>query len=321
MTNLLTLELEGFSKDVTVGLTKTNKSIPSRYFYDKEGSRLFQRLMETKDYYPTACEYSILEKNAPSILKPFTGTKPFDLVEFGAGDGKKTKLLINHLVKSQFPFRYIPIDISGDILSLLEKDLKFNYPNISIKPIEKDYFKALEEINQNDQNPKLVLFLGSNIGNLKTQESLEFLHQLHTRMHSGDGLLLGVDLKKDPQTILNAYNDREGITRAFNLNLLKRINIELDGNFELETFYHYPVYDPDTGTAKSFLVSKIDQSVELKKIDKLITFQKGEPIFLEISQKYEIKTLHDWASQTGFRVEEDFLDSQHYFVDTLWIKP
>ncbi len=310
-----------FIEDAIEGLTKIPKSISSKYFYDEQGNKLFQAIMATQDYYPTACEYEIIEENVASILDPFLSQESFNLVDFGAGDGKKTRLFFRYLDKIKKPFQYIPIDISLDILQILEKDLKIEFPDLQILSLERDYFEAIYEINRLNHYPKLILFLGSNIGNLNTLDSLQFLRKLNQALHKGDGLLLGADKKKDPQTILNAYNDSEGITREFNLNILNRLNQEMQTNFVKENFYHYPLYDPETGTAKSFLVSKIKQEVFIPSIHSSINFELGEPIFLEISQKYDLQILHKWANETGFLVLRDYQDHKNYFLDTLWMKP
>jgi L-histidine Nalpha-methyltransferase len=310
-----------FIKDAIEGLTKIPKSISSKYLYNEQGNKLFQAIMSTHDYYPTACEYEIIEENVASILAPFLSQESFNLVDFGAGDGKKTKLFLRYLDKIKKPFHYIPIDISLDILQILEKDFKVEFPDLQILPLERDYFEAIYEINRLNHYPKLILFLGSNIGNLNTIDSLQFLSKLNQALYMGDGLLLGADLKKDPQTILNAYNDAEGITREFNLNILNRLNQELQTNFVKENFYHYPLYDPETGTAKSFLVSKIKQDIFVPTLHKPIHFESGEPIFLEISQKYDLQILHKWANETNFFVLRDYHDHKNYFLDTLWTKP
>jgi len=309
-----------FAEDVLLGFSKAQKSLPSLYFYNEKGNRLFQAIMESEDYYPTSCEYEILKTRSSEILSPFLNTGKFNLVDFGAGDGKKTKLLIAYLFNHQIPFTYIPIDISGEILNILESNLAIEFPGISVKPLQNDYFSALEEVNALNSHPKLILFLGSNIGNLSGPESIKFLNKLHSGMNPGDRLLLGADLKKDPFTILTAYNDREGFTREFNLNILDRMNQELGANFNRNYFYHYPLYDPETGLAKSFLVSTRDQEIHFEQIQKTFFFTKGESIFLEISQKYTLEILHSWAKETDFRVLKDLTDSRGYFVDTLWEK-
>ena len=320
MEQTATLVLTQFEKDVLTGLGKSQKSISSKYFYNDMGNKLFAEIMQLKEYYPTNCEYEILNNNRAEILDPFIKKEHFHLIEFGAGDGKKTKLLIQYLIEKKIDFDYIPIDISSDILKELKSDLEKQFSGIKVIPRVNDYFGALKEIKHLDNFPKLVLFLGSNIGNLSEQETILFLNQLKIELNIGDGFLLGVDLKKDPSTILSAYNDRRGITKQFNLNLLTRINEEMGGNFDLDNFYHYPTYDPETGTAKSFLVSRIKQSVFIDSIQKNFHFNLGETIFLEISQKYEVSLIHDFACLTGFSVIQDFQDLKKYFLDSLWKK-
>jgi len=309
-----------FAEDVRSGFSKSPKSLSSSYFYDEKGNQLFRSIMDLDEYYPTSCEYEILETRAEEILNPFLLTGEFNLVDFGAGDGKKTKLLIRFLFNKGIPFTYIPIDISLDILQILKKDMEQEFPGISVRILENDYFEALESINTLDTKPKLILFLGSNIGNLSYENSLQFLSRLYSGLHIGDRLLLGADLKKDPATILKAYNDAKGVTREFNLNLLDRMNRELLANFDRNQFYHYPLYDPETGIAKSFLVSKIDQEIYFEVLQTTFSFKQGEPIFLEISQKYSLEILFEWAEKTSFKVIGNFTDHKGYFVDSLWEK-
>ena len=166
----------------------------------------------------------------------------------------------------------------------------------------------------------MVLFLGSNIGNFTIDEAKTFLSSANKNLNKGDYFLVGVDLKKDPQVILNAYNDRKGITRAFNFNLLTRINNELDANFQLENFEHFPTYDPISGETKSFLISKKDQVVQFNQSDEKIQFKYAEPIFMEVSKKYDIEELEELANSSNFKVVEHFFDCKHYFVNSLWKK-
>ncbi|HXB09298.1 MAG TPA: L-histidine N(alpha)-methyltransferase, partial [Puia sp.] len=163
---------------------------------------------------------------------------------------------------------------------------------------------------------KIVLFMGANIGNMSVQQATQFCRQIHAQLRPGDLLLVGFDLKKHPRTILDAYNDRQGITRAFNLNLLTRINRELGADFDLEQFEHYPVYDPGSGACKSYLISRIGQEVHLG--DKKIVFAENEAIHMEISQKYTMAETESMAVQSGFEPVDTFYDSKRWFADVLW---
>ncbi|MGD1957342.1 MAG: L-histidine N(alpha)-methyltransferase [Fulvivirga sp.] len=307
-----------FAKDVLNGLNADPKTLPSKYFYDKKGDSLFQEIMALEEYYLTRSEYEVFKTNKGALTKTFlSDVEKFRLIEFGAGDGYKTKVLLNHFLQENVEFEYLPIDISGNVLNQLESDLKRELPDLKVRPIQDDYFHALEKI-ENGSTRSVVLFLGSNIGNFRHKKAIEFLTELHARLKPNDLLLIGFDLKKDPKTILNAYNDDKGVTRAFNINLLHRINNELDANFDTSKFVHYPVYNPLTGTTKSFLVSTTAQTVEI--MDAAINFDAWEAIHTEVSQKYSLKDIKRLAEESQFSVVRNFLDTRNYFVDSVWQK-
>jgi len=308
-----------FAKDVREGLSSEPKYLHSKYFYDEIGDNLFQQIMKLEEYYLTDCEAEIFERQKNEILKYFSDDEAFfDLIEFGAGDGLKTKILLNHFVDKNVNFNYIPIDISKSVLSGLTKDLNNTLPELVIKPICDDYFHALEELNKVDYNKKIILFLGSNIGNFRGDNAIPFLKHLRADMNEKDQLFIGFDLMKDPKVILDAYNDKKGITSDFNFNLLDRINKELGGNFNRANFSHYPSYDPLTGETKSYLISLKNQTVRIEGLSQSFTFKKWEPVFTEISQKYSLNDIDRLANHSGFRVMKNFFDTRKYFVDSLW---
>lgn len=307
-----------FARDVMHGLSTTPKYLYSKYFYDKQGDSLFQQIMELDEYYLTRCEYEILQNHKEDLLNKFSDSKAFDLIEFGAGDGKKTKVLLKHFLKSGADFIYKPIDISGNALKLLAEDLKKNMPELNVETLKGEYFNVLSHVESQPSRNKVVLFLGSNIGNFLKPVAEDFLTRLASSLTKGDMLLLGVDLVKDPGVIENAYNDSQGITRAFNLNLLTRINRELGGNFNLKEFEHFPLYNPVSGTARSFLISKINQSVSIEQLNASFHFQSWEPIHTEYSHKYRIEELAELAESSGFKVLKQYFDSRNYFTDGLW---
>lgn len=311
---------EQFAKDVDTGLSASPKFLSSRYFYDSKGDEIFQQIMKMPEYYLTDCELEVFERQKQDILKAAHPGKKFNLVELGAGDGYKTKVLLGHFLDQKVDFEYFPVDISGNVLELLKNDLHQKFPALKVTKLNYEYFSALEHLNQMEDSPKLILFLGSNIGNFTPERANAFFHKLYEVMSPGDQLLSGIDLKKDPRTILEAYNDPAGITRSFNLNLLTRINRELGGNLKVENFEHYPNYDPFTGEARSYLMSKVDQDVHLKALDKTYHFDHSEPILMEISRKYSLGEIEQLATESGFSVKHHFTDSKEYFVDTLWEK-
>ena len=311
-----------FAKDIVEGLKSTPKYLPSRYFYDEKGDKLFQAIMGLQEYYLTRCEFEIFSQQKEAIRSLFSpNNKDFNLIEFGAGDGLKTKILLKHFIEKDTPFTYMPVDISQNACDGLEADLKAELPQLNVQPLCAEYFDALERLKGQGNKPKVVMFLGSNIGNFTGSDVDDFLSKMRAYLNPGDLLMIGVDLKKDPTVILDAYNDKTGVTSAFNLNLLDRINRELGGNFETMQFQHYPTYDPITGDTKSYLISNKAQEVHLAAINETIKFDRAEPIFMELSKKYSLKEIENIAKETGFELREHLLDCKHYFVDTVWTVP
>ncbi len=307
-----------FYNDVINGLRAANKYLQSKYFYDGTGDRLFQQIMACPEYYPTRCEMEILQHQSDRIAQLFVeGNTPFDLVELGPGDATKSYYLLRELLKIKAPFTYYPIDISSNVISSLENKLPLSLPGLQFHGLNGEYMEKMERVSNISAQRKIVLFMGANIGNMTMQQAIIFCRQLHGRMRPGDLLLIGFDLKKHPKTILDAYNDGQGITAAFNLNLLKRINRELDADFNPELFEHYPVYDPGTGACKSYLVSRISQQVHIGN-ETTIDFMENEPIFMEISQKYSLPETDYIARQSGFHAVHTFYDAKKWFADILW---
>jgi dimethylhistidine N-methyltransferase len=309
-----------FEKDVAKGLSDFPKSLSSRYFYDKKGDALFQEIMAMPSYYLTDSEYEIFETQKNEICAQFEGQEGFDLIELGAGDGKKTKVLLRHLVQSDKEFTYLPIDISQNALDGLKKSINTEIPQAQIKPQQGTYFEVLEDLSNYNSRKKVILVLGSNIGNLLHPKAIEFLSNIQKAMNNGDLLFMGFDQKKNPQTILDAYNDPEGITAAFNKNVLHRINHEMDANFNVDQFKHWEVYDPETGTAKSYLVSKVEQAVFIEKLDLKIHFNAWETIHTEISQKYDDSIVSWLAEESGLKIIDQFTDSKEYYKNYLFEK-
>lgn len=310
---------EVFARDVREGLMRSPKKLPSKYFYDEKGDQLFQEIMQMPEYYLTDAELEIFERHKQAILEKVNG-EPFDLIELGAGDGYKTKVLLGHFLKRGADFQYCAVDISENVLRHLEKDLKTSWPELPYQSLQGDYFEVLEDVNKKTGKKKVILFLGANIGNLRVDRARRFMGRIGENMHAGDLLLVGFDLKKDPQVILDAYDDAAGITEAFNLNLLRRINRELGGHFDLDAFKHWESYDPVTGETKSYLVSKRTQRVRIDALNQEFAFEAWEAIDVELSRKYSMPEIEKMARDTGFEVTAHFFDSRRYFVDSLWRK-
>lgn len=308
-----------FARDVYMGLKTNPKWLSSKYFYDDRGDEIFRQIMRMPSYYLTNSEFEIFDKRADDILESIGTTQPFRIIELGAGDGYKTSLLLEHFMENEIDFTYAPCDISWNVLQILEEKLTRKLPNLSIELLHGDYFKVLAEILKKDDGRKnVVFFLGANIGNFTSDRAGQFLSRIRGLLHPGDQLMIGFDLKKDPETILTAYNDPQGITANFNLNLLQRINTELSADFDLDQFFHRPYYDPETGECRSYLISKLAQEVRLKSIGEKVRFKAWETIFMEISKKYSLEEIDELSVKSGFSTLATIRDSRHYFADVLW---
>ncbi len=313
--------MSDFATDVKTGLTSYPKQLLSKYFYDAEGSRIFQQIMQLDVYYPTNKEYEILETHKDTLLYLFQSKGiPFDLIELGAGDGLKTKILLKHYASKQATFRYSPIDISNSVLIQLEQELQEELPDVNVHALVGDYFTALGRLQHENGFRKILLFMGGNIGNFSAMEARTFLCKMNQFMDPGDLIIIGADLRKNPRVILQAYDDPQGITREFNLNLLRRINRELGADFNVDQFTHYPFYNIETGEVRSYLVSKIEQEVYLSALELTIHFDAWEYTHTEISKKYTISELEQLAHSCGFEVEDHLYDKDQYFVNTIWRK-
>ncbi len=306
-----------FRKEVIQGLCSRHKYLNPKYFYDAIGDKLFQQIMELPEYYPTGCESDILSSQAQDIIRAIRSrTTEFDLIELGAGDATKTSFLLRELLAQGQNFTYFPVDISASVIHSLDETLPARFPGLQYKGLQGEYMEMLRVAGDLSVKPKVILFMGANIGNFHIYEALEFCREIHEHLQPGDLFLVGFDLKKEPQIILDAYNDSQGVTKAFNLNLLHRINQELGADFQLDRWGHFPTYDPLSGSCKSYLVSKSDQKVQIG--DVTISFAANEPIFMEISQKYTLEETKEMALASGFRPLGNFLDSKGWFADCLW---
>ncbi len=306
-----------FAEDVRKGLSADNKSLPSKYIYDDAGSSLFCRIMDLPEYYLTDCETEILQNNAGYIADAI-GNGGLNLVELGAGDGKKTKIMLEGLLEKYDDITYVPIDISEGAIHLLLAELESEYPVLKVKGLVTDYFAGLRWLADSGSSRNVVLFLGSNIGNFTPEERAIFLKSLHASMNPGDYLFTGFDMVKDIHIMERAYNDSEGITARFNMNILERINRELDGNFNTGQFSYKSHWHPGEDAIKSYLVSRIKQEVRIEAVSMTCTFEAGEAVHTESSYKFTEKQVLSLAESTGFTVENILYDSRRYFADCLW---
>jgi dimethylhistidine N-methyltransferase len=313
------LARERFALDVLQGLSSLPRGLPSLYLYDEAGSELFASITDCADYYPTRCEAEILTLNKGAIADVLSdmGTR-VSVVELGAGDGRKTKILLKEFIARGADFRYVPIDISESAVAGLAKDLKTGFPDLETAGIVAEYFDGLRWLNRQDEGPKFVLFLGSNIGNFDPAKRRVFLRTLWNALSDGDYLLTGFDLKKDIDVMLRAYNDRDGLTRRFNVNLLERMNRELRANFQIGDWTHYGTYDVQSGAMESYLVSLKQQQVLIGELDRTFEFRPFEPVHLEYSYKYLPEEIDTLAEETGYRPVGRFYDTRSWFMDAVW---
>lgn len=312
-----TIELDQtFLHEVWEGLSGSEKSLSSKYFYDDRGSEIFQEIMGMPEYYLTRCEFEIFSLQSESIGRSLDFDGPFQLIELGAGDGSKTFKLIEGFQKVGLQFEYLPVDVSAGALTSLETSLLSSGLKVEYRLMEGDYFEVMNSLGSDV--PALYLFLGANIGNYNQEQAQTLLKKIQANMKPGDMLLTGFDLKKNPMLVQQAYADPHGITARFNLNLLSRMNRELGADFKLDQFEFYSNYCPDTGEVKSYLVSLKAQEVQIG--GKSFKFDRFELIYTELSKKYSLNEIENLASATRFQVKNHFLDCQHYFTDSLWQK-
>ncbi len=308
-----------FRDEVIRGLSAKQKSLPSKYFYDAKGDKIFQQIMDCEEYYLTDCDMEIFENQSKDIADSVRDYSDFEVVELGAGDAVKSTHLLREFANNNVDFKYIPIDISENIIELLSNEMSKRIPGIKVKGLAGEYLEMLDKAYQQSEKPKLLMFLGSSIGNFELDEGAAFLKKLYDKMKSGDRLLIGFDLKKDPNIILAAYNDSKGFTKAFNENLLHRINSELNADFDTNNFQHFPIYNPMTGACRSFLISQKKQAVKVS--DVIIEFEAFEAIDMELSQKFTKKQISELASNIGFKTENMFCDTKNWYCNILWRKP
>lgn len=294
-----------FREDVLTGLARAQRRIPPKYFYDQEGSRLFDAICQLPEYYPTRTEIGLLKQYGAEIAACMGEGSV--LVEFGSGSSLKIRLLLDALR----PAAYLPIDISREHLFNSARQLAEEYPGVAVHAICADYSRPLALPEGFAGKPKTGFFPGSSIGNFEPEEARQFLERIATLLGAGSGLLIGVDLKKDAALLSAAYNDSQGITAAFNLNLLQRINRELDGNFDPAGFEHRAFYNAAEGRVEMHLVSRQKQAVTVS--NQVFEFQVGETLHTENSYKYSIEEFHRLASSAGFQAKQVWTDGQGLF--------
>ena len=314
--NLVKLDpAAGFPEDVCKGLSSEPKRLLPKYFYDELGSQLFDAICLLPEYYLTRAENEIIERYAHEIVSSVDGNKT--LLEMGSGSASKTRLIIEALLNDQDELLFVPVDISASALESSSRILLQSYPRLRIEAYAADYFDGLAELARKQRGRTLALFLGSNISNFGQEEAPAFLRALRRVLRTGDALLLGADLKKDRRILEPAYDDALGLTAAFNLNLLARVNRELDGDFDLRAFKHHAFYNEEVGRVEIYIESARAQVVTIKKLGMQVRFKEGERIHTENSYKYDLEGIAQLAKKTGFHFARTWLDSQERFSSNL----
>lgn len=311
-----TAEQRKFQEDIQQGFSDVIKKIPPKYLYDEKGSELFNKITKHPDYYLTNTEIGIINKYKKD-LSAILSTKRINIVELGVGDGSKASLLIDQFLLDSLDFIYSPVDISATYLKDVVKNFKKKFKNTEINAINADYYLNALPLQGVDRT-NVILFLGSSVGNFDPKETEQFLHNIRKSLKKGDYFLIGFDLEKRTDVLIKAYNDSGNITKAFNLNLLERINRELGGNFNIKNFEHFETYNVYTKSMESYLISQINQKVHIKALGQDFYFKAFEPICTEHSYKYNLEMIESFAKLSGFTIIKHYLDKNQYFAISLW---
>lgn len=319
--------LADFAREVEAGLKAQPKRLPCRFFYDRQGSLLFERICQLPEYYLTRVERGILEQRAAELAEHFSGpagpspsrSGEMTVVELGSGSAVKTRILLSAFLRLYGRLCYVPVDISHDMLEESSQSLLDEFPTLEVRAIAGEYQDGLRQLREGDHRRKLILWLGSNVGNLDRTEAAAFLGRVRETMSRQDRLLVGIDLRKDRVTLEKAYDDSQGVTAEFNRNILARINRELGGNFDLGAFQHQAIYDEQVGRIEMYLVSTKPQQVRFEHLDLEAGFVAGEAIHTENSYKYSLAEIAALASASGTQVERQWLDSEQRFSVNLLV--
>ncbi len=304
------------ANDIIDGLSGEEKSVPSKYFYDHKGSKLFEAICKQPEYYVTRTELDILQRFADQMVDGFGNG---DLVELGSGANWKIRKLLDAMhPESISSIRYVPVDVSESALESASRELVTIYPDMSVKGVVADFTCDLKELPQGKQ--KLILFLGSTIGNLDNNASHRFLMSLSEAMEKGDRFVLGVDLVKPKEILERAYNDKKGVTREFNKNVLRVINRELNADFDFNGFEHQAYYNESESRIEMRLRSLTDQEVQIESLNMTVPFREGETILTEICRKFTHESLRGMIHKAGMRIRNWFTDQKEYFLHAEIVK-
>jgi len=296
--------------DVVKGLTQTHKSLPARYFYDDQGSELFEQICELPEYYLTRTETAILQQYAGEIAR-LTGA--CELVELGSGSSTKTRILLDAYNHQGYPLRYLPIDVSAGILETSARQLLANYPSLQVNGLVSTYELALEQLPPSQLPSRMICFIGSTLGNLNPQECEQFFSQITATLQMGEYFLLGIDLQKPKHLLEAAYNDRQGVTAAFNLNMLDHLNRRFEANFDTTQFEHWAFYNESQHQIEMHLRSWRSQTVQLRALDLTVQFEADETILTEISRKFDLKVIRQELSSKGLVPLQVWTDPNQWF--------
>jgi dimethylhistidine N-methyltransferase len=299
-----------YAEEVVRGLSARPKTLPCKLFYDERGSALFEEITRLPEYYLTRTEFEILQERSSEMVQ--ASGSPISIVELGAGTATKTSTLLRAVARRQIRVKYFPVDISPSALAEAQERVRRDLPGAHVEPVIADFgngFRFLSEV----PGRKLVLYLGSSIGNFDLEEATGLLRKVRGRLSEGDALLLGTDMVKSPRVLVPAYDDAQGITAQFNKNILWRINRELSANFDLDSFHHIAEWNPRRSRMEIYLESERAQSVVLKLTGNTVKFAAGERIHTENSYKYTLEMVERMLCVAGFKLEKSWFDRRKWF--------
>jgi L-histidine Nalpha-methyltransferase len=297
-------------QDVINGLTQKQKYLPTRYFYDSKGSQLFEKICQLVEYYPTRTEASILQQYATEIVHQ---TQAVELVELGSGSSTKTRYLFDAYQALNIPLYYIPVDVSDSILKVSANKLLVDYPQLKIEGKVATYSQALKQLKNSFLGKRIIIFLGSSIGNFNSPKCDRLINQVTSALNPGDYFLLGIDLQKPVEILEAAYNDSQGVTAAFNLNMLQHLNHRFAGNFNLDLFKHQAIYNQTEHQIEMYLISQQEQTVTLANLNLTIELKKSEKILTEISRKFNLEKMAKYLSDRNLNLIKTYTDAQQWF--------
>ncbi|WP_017318224.1 L-histidine N(alpha)-methyltransferase [Mastigocladopsis repens] len=296
--------------DVVKGLTQTPKSLPPRYFYDDHGSELFEQICELSEYYVTRTETAILQQCAGEIALI---TDHCELVELGSGSSTKTRILLDAYNELSYPLRYLPIDVSAGMLESSARQLLADYPSLQVHALAGTYELALAELKPAKLPNRMICFIGSSLGNMNSQECDVFFSQITDALEIGEYVLLGVDLQKPKHLLEAAYNDSQGVTAAFNLNMLEHLNRQFEGNFDTTQFEHWAFYNETKNQIEMHLRSLRSQTIQLRTLNLTVHFEAGETILTEISRKFDLNSIQQALKAKSLVPQKVWTDPNQWF--------